>query len=138
MDLGLAGKIICVTGAASGIGAQVARSFCKERAKTIFIDINRQGLEDAIQGYEKYGVYRVCDVSDRLHVKTIFMDIQKILGPIHVLINNAAVNTADYIENIQSEDFERVQTGNTQSNGASARSYCPPVDSEKIHIFTRW
>ena len=40
MDLGLTDRIICVTGAASGIGAAIARAFCEEHAKTVFIDID--------------------------------------------------------------------------------------------------
>ena len=39
MDLGLDGKIVVVTGAASGIGAAIARAFYDEGAITIFKQI---------------------------------------------------------------------------------------------------
>ena len=108
MDLGLDGKIVVVTGAASGIGAAIARAFYDEGAITIFTDINSETLKEITKGFEKHAVRKVCDISDKESVNKLFNEIKEEFGTIHVLVNNAAVNTADYIEQIKEEDIDRV------------------------------
>ena len=41
MDLGLAGKVVLVTGGASGKGEAIARTFAKERSAVIFLSSAR-------------------------------------------------------------------------------------------------
>ena len=108
MDLGLGGKIVVVTGAASGIGAAIARAFYDEGTITIFTDINSETLKEITKGFEKRAVRKICDISDKESVNKLFNEIKEEFGTIHVLVNNAAVNTADYIEQIKEEDIDRV------------------------------
>ncbi len=108
MNLGLLDKVVLVTGAGSGIGAAIARAFCTEYARTIFTDINKEGLKKAVKGYEEYGSYKECNVSYRDSVKQIFKEIKEEFGALHILVNNAAVNTADYVENLKEDDLENV------------------------------
>ncbi len=108
MDLKLRNKIVVVTGAASGIGAFIARSFCEEGAKTVFTDINGEELKKAVEGCGKNAFPIVCDVSDRSSVKSLFETIRTRFNRLHVLVNNAAVNTADFILDIKEEDIDRI------------------------------
>ena len=125
MDLGLKGKIVLVTGAASGIGAAVARAFCEEKAATIFADIDEKGLSHAVQGHEKNGVRMVCDVSNIQDVNALFHEIRRLFGTLHVLVNAAAVNTADYIENISEEDLKKVLAINVRGYVYTTREAIP-------------
>jgi len=108
MDLQLKDRIVVVTGAGSGIGAAVARAFCDENAKTVFTDIDEEGLRHALKGYENRGMSIACDVSNRSDVAQLFMTVEKEFGNLHVLVNSAAINTADYVENIKNDDLEAV------------------------------
>ena len=108
MDLGLKGKIVVVTGAASGIGAAIGRAFYDEGAVTVFADINSSQLKEVVKKYENRAIDKVCDVSDRDSVNKLFGSIEGEFGRVHVLVNNAAVNTADYIEQIKEEDLAKV------------------------------
>jgi len=108
MDLKLQDKIVVVTGAASGIGAFIARSFCDEGAKTVFADINSEGLKKVTQGYENAAFPVECDVSDRGSVKNLFETVRARFNRLHVLVNNAAVNTADFIPDIKEEDIDLI------------------------------
>jgi len=108
MDLKLRDKIVLVTGAGSGIGAAIARAFCDEGAKTVYVDINTEGLKIAVTGYEKNGFPLECDVSERTRVGALFDTIKKRFGTLHILVNNAAVNTADYVTDLKEEDLDRI------------------------------
>ena len=52
MDMGLAGKIILITGAAKGIGQATALAFAREGARLGLLDIDSEGLE-ALKGEVK-------------------------------------------------------------------------------------
>lgn len=108
MDLGLEGKVALVTGAASGIGAAVARNFCAEKVKTIFTDIDEQGLKGAAKGTGGYGSCVVCDITDRDSVKGLFSEIRKRYGTLHILVNSAAVTPASWIHDLKEDDIDNV------------------------------
>ena len=108
MDLQLKDKVVVVTGAASGIGTAVARAFCEEGSHTVFTDIDAGGLQHALAGYKERGVSVVCNVSERREVSSLFKEVEDRFGKLHILVNNAAINTADYIENINMRDLEAV------------------------------
>jgi NAD(P)-dependent dehydrogenase (short-subunit alcohol dehydrogenase family) len=108
MELGLSGKIALVTGAAGGVGAAIARAFCTEGVNTIFTDIDGAGLTEAVRGFDPLGVPEICDVTKRDRVRALFDGIERKYGVLHVLVNCAAYNTGDYIEDIKEDDLEKV------------------------------
>lgn len=93
MDLGLKDKVVLVTGASRGIGettaklfslygCKVAVNYCKRKkdAEKVALEINRNGAKAiAVQA----------DVSDRQQVKKMVALVQKSLGGIDILVNNA-------------------------------------------------
>ena len=51
----LEGKIAIITGAASGIGRATAKRFCKEGARVVCADINREGGESCVEEIKQAG-----------------------------------------------------------------------------------
>ncbi len=125
MDLGLQDKIVLVTGAGSGIGAAVARAFCEEGTHTIFTDVNEKGLEAARKGYEKKSTRMVYDVSNPQDVRTLFDEVKNLFGTLHVLVNAAAVNTAEYIDRISEENLKKVLDVNVRGYVYTTREAIP-------------
>ncbi|MDM3976005.1 SDR family oxidoreductase [Mycobacterium marseillense] len=88
----LAGKRILLTGASSGIGEAAAEQFAREGA-TVVVVARRQELLDALAerittaGGEATAI--ACDVSDMDTVDALVADVEKRLGGIDILINNA-------------------------------------------------
>jgi NAD(P)-dependent dehydrogenase (short-subunit alcohol dehydrogenase family) len=124
MDLHLRGKIVVVTGAAGGLGEALGRAFCQEGAQTIFTDIDKQGLQRAVEGFE--GAIPIpCDVSDPDSVAGLFRELDRTFGKLHVLVNNAAVNTADYIRDIREDDLKRVLDVNVRGYVYTTREAIP-------------
>jgi NAD(P)-dependent dehydrogenase (short-subunit alcohol dehydrogenase family) len=88
----LAGKRILLTGASSGIGEAAAEQFAREGA-TVVVVARRQELLDALAeriiaaGGDALAI--ACDVSDMDTVDALVADVEKRLGGIDILINNA-------------------------------------------------
>jgi NAD(P)-dependent dehydrogenase (short-subunit alcohol dehydrogenase family) len=90
-DLG--GKVVLVTGGGSGIGEAIVRRFADQRCKVAFIDIAREPSEALVAELAGLGHtvhYEYTDLKDIAQLRSAVARIQAALGPIGILINNAA------------------------------------------------
>jgi len=89
----LAGKVVVVTGGGSGIGAALTEGFARQGARVVFLDVadaDSTVLADSLSSLSPAPVYRRCDLTDLAALKATFEAIAAEVGPIEVLINNAA------------------------------------------------
>ncbi len=89
----LVGKTVFVSGGASGIGEAIVRAFAAQGAKVGFVDIlAREGANLAAELGEEGATIRFepADVTDLSAFKAAIAAIAAALGPITVLVNNAA------------------------------------------------
>jgi NADP-dependent 3-hydroxy acid dehydrogenase YdfG len=93
----LNGKVIVVTGAASGLGKALAIKLSEVGGKLALIDRDEQKLNELkqLEGAEVF----VCDVSDHEQVQTTFKLILEKFYSIDVLVNNAGVWYEGLVEN---------------------------------------
>jgi gluconate 5-dehydrogenase len=92
------GKVAVVTGAARGIGLAVARAFEEAGAAVASIDVEPCPV----------GSFHRCDVSREEEVEAAVETIERELGPIQVLFNNAGVNRRIPLAEWRREDWEAV------------------------------
>jgi 3-hydroxybutyrate dehydrogenase len=94
----LENKVAVVTGAASGIGNEIARSFAREGARVVIADLNRAGAERAAAeiGDSAFGV--AMDVTDEAQVETGMAMAAERFGCIDVLVSNAGIQTVAPLE----------------------------------------
>jgi 3-oxoacyl-[acyl-carrier protein] reductase len=87
------GKHIIITGAARGIGYEIARQFGNEGGRLSLIDNHRENLSETVAQFRNMGfeVHDYCiDVADRKAVEQVVDEAEKV-QPIDVLINNAGI-----------------------------------------------
>ena len=88
----LDGKTALVTGASHGIGFAMAKALYDAGAKIVFNSSSEDGLKKGLTSYRKENIEAhgyICDVTDEEEVKKMVVDIEKNIGEIDVLVNNA-------------------------------------------------
>ena len=111
MDLGLKGKTALVTGAARGVGREIALSLAAEGANVALNyrnsdkEANALVSELAAKGVETKG-YRA-DVADFTAVKAMVDEIVKDFGGLNILINNAGLALRQRFVETTPEDWHR-------------------------------
>ncbi len=117
MDTGLAGKRVLVTGAASGMGREMALAFAREGAHVVVTDIDDPRGEATATDAQALGSgaeYRHLDVADRDAVNAVVADVEARLGPVDVLVNNAGILSLAAIEALTESEWDRVQAVNVK------------------------
>jgi NAD(P)-dependent dehydrogenase (short-subunit alcohol dehydrogenase family) len=90
----LVGKIALVTGAASGIGLEIARQLQSLGATIVITDINEPGLEAIAPEFDSRTIALRHDVSQEQSWTQVISSIQRTHGQLHILVNNAGVMIA--------------------------------------------
>jgi len=111
MTLPLQGKVAVVTGAASGIGKEIAHTLARSGAAIAIADLNLEGAnavaaEIAAAGGKAMGV--AMDVVDETAVNTGIAKVVEQLGPVDILVSNAGVQIVNPIENYAFADWKKM------------------------------
>jgi D-xylose 1-dehydrogenase len=89
----LKGEVVLVTGGGSGIGEAIVREFAAQQARVAFIDIAVEPSRALVRELSSQGMqvhFEPCDLTNIAGLQRSVAAIRKQLGPIHVLVNNAA------------------------------------------------
>jgi 3-hydroxybutyrate dehydrogenase len=102
-------QVMFVTGAARGIGYEIAKKFAENGAKVVLTDLNKTAVEEAAkslrnEGFEVVGLK--CDVTSEAEVKAALDETINRFGRIDILINNAGLQYVSVIEDFPTEKFE--------------------------------
>ena len=90
----LGGKVVIITGAASGIGRATAILFSREGAKLILADIHEEGLKETLKFAKKEGreaIIKKADVAIEEEVKGLIDFALQTYSQIDILCNNAGI-----------------------------------------------
>ncbi len=87
----LKGKVVVITGGASGLGAAMAKRFDKEGASVVIADIDDKAGKKLAKSL-KDGLYFTCDVTDPKSVEKLLQKTVKKKGSLDVLVNNAGID----------------------------------------------
>ncbi len=107
----LAGRVAFVTGGATGIGKEIARTLGRQGAKVAIASRRRESLEAACKELEQDGIecwFDTCDVREPEQVESVVRGLLERFGRLDVLVNNAAGNFPAAMDDISYNGFRAV------------------------------
>lgn len=135
------GKTAFVTGAASGIGLAMARTFLDRGMNVMLADVEQAALDKAVHSLSNHGD-RVASVLADVALGEAFTAAAEraiaTFGKVHILANNAGVSRAGKIEDIPLADWDWVIGVNLYGTLHGMRMFVPHMRAhgEESHIIS--
>lgn len=107
----LEGKVAFITGAASGIGKEIAREYAREGARIAIADLNKQAADAAAAEIEKSGSKAIgvaVDVTDEAQVDAAVQATVKAFGTVDILISNAGIQIVHPVEEFSFAEWKKM------------------------------
>ena len=121
---------VVVTGGAKGIGGACVKAFTEEGAKVCILDIDQAGQEFAdTLGDNTFFIQ--CDVSKENEVKIAFQEIEKRLGTVEILVNNAGIQRYSTVTETSEEEWDLVMNVNLKSAFLCSKYAIPMMVNNK-------
>jgi len=104
-------KIAIVTGAASGIGKEIATVYAKEGAKVAILDMNMAAAQAAADELKASGASAMAvaaDVTDEAQVNAAVAAVVQAWGGVDVLVSNAGIQIVHPVEEFPFADWKKM------------------------------
>jgi D-xylose 1-dehydrogenase len=107
---GLAGRVVLITGGASGIGAAFVRAFAAQQARVAFLDIDADAgqalAREVTSASGSAPLFVPCDLLDIDALRAAMAQVQGSLGDAAVLVNNAANDHRQVLSEVTPAEFD--------------------------------
>ncbi len=126
----VAGKVAFVTGAASGMGLAMARSFAAAGMKVVLADVEEEALEQARASFGPTNADVIAirvDVTDRDAMAAAADRTEEAFGKVHVLVNNAGVAVGGSIADMAYTDWDWVVGVNLDGVVNGVQEFLPRI-----------
>ena len=112
----LEGRVVLVTGGATGIGEAIVTHFARQGSRVAFLDIEDESAKRLVDGLAAEGgpapVFIHCDLTDIEALRAAVEAVRVKLGGVDVLVNNAANDQRHTIEEVTPEYYDRSMATN--------------------------
>ena len=127
----LSGKVAVVTGAAMGMGKCISELLLKEGCRVALVDINRDILKKTEGELSPDGVCEsyVCDISEPAEVSNLAIKIEKSMGTVSILVNNAGIVVAKGLLEMDDIQIKKILDVNLASMFWTTKAFLPGMIS---------
>ncbi|XP_019520068.1 PREDICTED: epidermal retinol dehydrogenase 2-like [Hipposideros armiger] len=127
----VAGEIILITGAGSGLGRLLALKFAHLGAVLVLWDINKEENEETRKMAQDAGAVRAhaytCDCSQKEEVYTVADQVKREVGDVSILINNAGIVTGKKFLDCPDELMEKSFDVNFKAHLWTYKAFLPAM-----------
>jgi len=123
----LAGRTVFVSGGGSGIGAAFVRAFANQGCRVAFVDVADAPSQTLAAELGDDVRYFRCDVRDVGALQAALAAAQAALGPVRVLINNAARDDRHALEDVTTDYWDENLAVNLRHHLFAAQAVAPAM-----------
>ena len=126
----LAGRSVLITGGASGIGASFVEHFVRQGARVAFLDVDDGHAASLCASLGEVVCpprFVHCDVTDLAALQAAIVEARGAIGPIAVLVNNAANDVRHALDDVDASAFERSVAVNLRHQVFATRAVIPDM-----------
>jgi NAD(P)-dependent dehydrogenase (short-subunit alcohol dehydrogenase family) len=126
----LRNRAVLVSGGATGIGAAFVEHFARQGAKVALLDVDETGAEALLGGLGEVAhapVFLRCDVTDLDALHGAIDAARERIGPVAVLVNNAANDVRHALADVDAAAFERSVAVNLRHQVFATRAVVPDM-----------
>lgn len=142
----MARKTVLVTGASRGIGKAIAVKFAKKNYNVAINCVRSQErlmqTKKEIESYQVPCLAFIGDMGDLTQCEELFVQIKKQFGVLDVLVNNAGISYIGLLQDMKSEDWDRIIRTNLTSVFNLSKLAIPDMVARKygkiINISSVW
>ena len=123
-------KVSLITGAARGIGKEIATAFAREGYKVILNDIDEDNLNNTFEEIKKINpkTYRyVCDITDMDQVGDMFEYLYAQADRLDILVNNAGMTSDSFFHKMDDSNWDKVIKVNLYGTYNCTRAAIPKM-----------
>jgi D-xylose 1-dehydrogenase len=125
----LKGRVVFITGGGSGIGAEEVRQFAAQGAKVAFVDIVEEPSRELAANLKEGGCpepfFQKCDLKDVGALRAAIAEAARRMGPITVLVNNAANDQRHKWEEVTPEYWDERMATNLRHQFFAIQAVAP-------------
>ncbi len=116
-------KVVVVTGAAQGIGKEIALGFAKQKATVIIFDLNEEVLKETQKELNVYTdcSYYLVNVTNTSEVDETVNKIIDKFTKIDILVNNAGITKDNLVLRLSDDDWDKVIAVNLRGSFICSR-----------------
>ena len=137
MQLTLKDKVALVTGAASGIGKEIAETYARAGAKVAIADLNLDAAKATAAAIGKAGGSAMgvaMDVTSEQQVNEGCAAVAKAYGPVDILISNAGIQIVNPIEKYSFADWKKMLAIHLDGAFLTTRAVLPGMYARKSGV----
>src|ERR1700749_2533814 len=109
-------RVVVITGGGSGIGASMVEHFCLQGARVALLDILVKESQELVRSLEKRcgkaPLFVECELKNIAALSGAFAKVAETLGPVRVLVNNAANDDRHKFSDVTPEYWEAAMAVN--------------------------
>ncbi len=127
----LAGKVVALTGAGSGIGRALALQLAEKKCHLALADIDETGLKETVRlipASDLKVTQQVLDVSDKAAVFNWADTVQRDHGQVNIVINNAGVALSGTVAGLSLEEYEWIMDINFWGTVYGSKAFLPLLE----------
>lgn len=129
------GKVVLITGSGHGVGRELALRFARLGARLVLVDIHKENNEfvanEVKQEMGSAPHSYQCDVSDEKQVRQLARRVADEVGPVAVLVNNAAVTQCQPLLTLKPDQIRRTLDVNLLSHFWMIQEFLPGMLAQK-------